>query len=106
MTRGEYEACALFIRSTFTFEGSLTRSEWGKRFGFVILLKIAAFLLLRGFAGLALLPLMIFGFGLHVRRMRDIGWSPWWLVLFPVFSLIFLVLLAVVPGEAKKERYA
>lgn len=104
MTRGEYEACVLFTRSTFTFEGSLTRSEWVKRLGLIILLKTAAFLLLRGFAGLALLPLMIFGFGLHVRRMRDIGWSPWWLVLFPVFSLVFLALLAVVPGEAGARR--
>ena len=52
-----------------------------------------------GLLGLMLYGLHIYGwFGLQVRRMRDLGWSTNWLILYPFFGLIMIVLFLLKSG--------
>jgi hypothetical protein len=50
------------------------------------------------------LPFLWAGVVLTLRRLRDIGWRPWWVALFfvPVVKLVFFALLCVIPSRDEK----
>jgi uncharacterized membrane protein YhaH (DUF805 family) len=52
------------------------------------------------------LPFLWAGVVLTLRRLRDIGWRPWWVALFfvPVIKLVFFALLCVLPSREEKLR--
>src|SRR5215813_10527722 len=45
------------------------------------------------------LPFLWAGVVLTMRRLRAVGWRPWWVALFfvPVLKLVFFALLCVMP---------
>jgi len=49
------------------------------------------------------LPFLWAGVVLTLRRLRSLGWQPWWVLMFlvPVLKLIFFALLCVLPARAK-----
>ncbi len=61
-------------------------------------------LVLISLAGIAL---TVVGFQIGARRLHDIGWSGWWLLLtlVPYLGGLFAVVLMAVPGTAMANRY-
>jgi uncharacterized membrane protein YhaH (DUF805 family) len=51
------------------------------------------------------LPFIWAGIILTLRRLRSLGWRPWWLLLFfvPAIKLIFFALLCVLPGRTPPD---
>jgi len=50
------------------------------------------------------LPFLWAGVVLTLRRLRDIGWRPWWVALFfvPVLKLVFFAYLCVMPSHQRR----
>lgn len=105
-----------FLDELYSFDGKIGRVFYVTRLLTLLFVMIPLSLLLVSFfayfKSLALLG-MLFGFmlyglhiygmfGLHARRMKDIGWNPAWLWLWPFLGLFLLVLLLLKPG--KKEE--
>lgn len=53
------------------------------------------------------LPFLWAGVVLTLRRLRDIGWQPWWVALFfvPMLKLIFFALLCLVPSRGRQTVF-
>ena len=53
------------------------------------------------------LPFLWAGVALTLRRLRSLGWQPWWVLFFvvPVLKLIFFGLLCVLPPREKSEPH-
>ncbi len=96
------------------FEGRIGRKHYffGMLFIFLIFLSIEAISFhtgveldfLRIIIGIVVLP---FSFGLGIRRLHDLGYSGWLLlVLFiPVINIIFGLYMIFVPGKEAGEKY-
>ena len=54
----------------------------------------------------AALPFMWSGVVLTLRRLRSLGWQPWWILFFfvPVLKLFFFTLLCLLPSRAETEK--
>ncbi len=54
----------------------------------------------------ASLPFIWAGAVLTLRRLRSLGWSPWWLLLFfvPLVKLIFFALLCLLTSSSETEK--
>ena len=52
------------------------------------------------------LPFMWAGVVLTLRRLRSLGWQPWWVLLFfiPVLKLIFFAILCLLPSPAEGQK--
>jgi uncharacterized membrane protein YhaH (DUF805 family) len=55
----------------------------------------------------AIVAMMVFGIQIGVRRLHDIGWSGWLLLvnLVPVVGSVFSIIMLVVPGSAGVNRF-
>jgi uncharacterized membrane protein YhaH (DUF805 family) len=55
----------------------------------------------------AALPFLWAGVVLTLRRLRSLGWKPWWVLLFfvPVLKLIFFALLSLLPSRVTPGAY-
>ena len=51
------------------------------------------------------LPFMWSGVVLTLRRLRSLGWQPWWVLFFfvPVLKLAFFALLCLLPSQAESQ---
>jgi uncharacterized membrane protein YhaH (DUF805 family) len=51
-------------------------------------------------------PFVLVGCWLTLKRLRDLQWSPFWVLLFfvPGINLLFFLLLCAVPGKAKEAE--
>ena len=105
------------LREAFTYEGRLTRSAWLKNLAVVTVLFVACVTatILVGVVGdappgLVLLLLWVVhtaaALGAHARRLRDIGISGWWLLLWPIGWWVLLPVMAFVPGRPWLCRWA
>lgn len=56
----------------------------------------------------AALPFMWSGVVLTLRRLRSLGWQPWWVLLFfvPVLKLFFFLLLCLLPSRTRMKEPA
>jgi uncharacterized membrane protein YhaH (DUF805 family) len=54
----------------------------------------------------ASLPFLWAGIVLTLRRLRSLGWRPWWMLLFfvPVLKLFFFALLCLLPSRAESGK--
>ena len=104
-----------FLDGLYSFKGKIGRKFYATRMlALVLITSLSLFLLSAlssslsyfsgffGLLGLILYCLHIYGlFGLQARRIRDLGWSPYWLILFPWFGLIMIILFLLKSGENK-----
>lgn len=90
----------------FSFNGVATRSEY-----WVMILIVAAIGIIVGSTeSVALMilvgiPLVWFQWSTYVRRIRETGNNPWWVLLFllPVVNVIALIVFGVMkPAETKE----
>ena len=101
-----------FLDELYSFNGKIGRKFYATRMLALVIITPLSFFLLGvlssalsyfsgffGLLGLMLYGLHIYGlFGLQVRRMRDLGWSTNWLILYPFFGLIMIVLFLLKSG--------
>jgi uncharacterized membrane protein YhaH (DUF805 family) len=54
----------------------------------------------------ASLPFLWTGVVLTLRRLRSLGWQPWWVLFFfaPVLKLFFFALLCLLPSRAETQK--
>jgi uncharacterized membrane protein YhaH (DUF805 family) len=54
----------------------------------------------------ASLPFLWAGIALTLRRLRSLGWKPWWVLFFfvPVLKLFFFALLCLLPSRREAEK--
>lgn len=54
-----------------------------------------------------ILPLSLFAMSLTVRRLHDVGWSGYWVLLhmIPYVEVVQILLLMAIPGQTAKNRY-
>jgi uncharacterized membrane protein YhaH (DUF805 family) len=54
----------------------------------------------------ASLPFLWTGVALTLRRLRSLGWQPWWMLLFfvPVLKLFFFALLCLLPSRKEAQQ--
>ncbi len=96
------------------FEGRIIRRHYffGLLFIFLIFLSIEAvsfhtgmeLIFLTIILGIVALP---FSFGLGVRRLHDLGYSGWLLLILfiPVINIIFGLYMLFAPGKEAGEKY-
>ena len=104
MTFGQ--SIATCFRKYATFTGTASRSEfwWFQLFQIIVTVGtgIIDTAILQPLAGLALvLPCLAVG----SRRLRDVGRSPWWLLLYiTIVGALVLIYWWVQPGRSVDER--
>ena len=83
-------------RKSFTLEGRASRSEfWGFQLFYCLFLVVGFFF----FTGVVLAAFFILSlpamFSIQVRRLHDVDWSGWWLLLslIPTLGTIFLLIV-------------
>lgn len=88
----------------WTLAGSIAAiPAWGVGAAAMTLSDSLGFLML----GAAAIGLIIFNILVSVKRLHDIGWSGWLLLLHlvPVVNVIFPLLIILIPGTAGANRY-
>ena len=90
------------------FSGKATRTQFWLfvLFNFLVFLVLSIIFGFFGKAGqigyfLCELAILLPSFGIAARRLRDGGFSPWWLLigLIPVIGWIFLLVLYLLPSK-------
>ncbi|UWQ19155.1 DUF805 domain-containing protein [Jannaschia sp. M317] len=101
------------LRGYLDFSGRATRAEYWWFQAFLLLLTFGALVLgsLSETAGgwmfiLVIAAFMVPTLAVAVRRLHDIGWSGWWLLLtFLPFGQLAIMIMSVLPGQATENRW-
>jgi uncharacterized membrane protein YhaH (DUF805 family) len=64
-----------------------------------------AFDVVSGIILMIFLGLVILKIGVHIRRLHDINMSGWWYLLFFWFGILFALILGLIPGTKRKNRF-
>ena len=107
------QSVATCLRKYATFEGRASRSEYWWFQLLLFLLSVAGSLLgtfaetLGGLVLLAVvLGLFVPNLAVTVRRMHDVGWSGWWLLLIWVpFGVLAFYAIMFWPGRLGANRF-
>lgn len=97
-------------RDYWKFNGKIAREPYWM-FMLIFFVGSLCVALIAGFLGLYFLNamytlfLMIPVIGMTVRRLRDVGFSAWWILLglFPVLGEMIVLLMCVFPGGYKRQ---
>ena len=97
-----------FLDGLYSFKGKIGRKFYATRMLALILITSLSFFLVGalsyfsgffGLLGIVVYSVHVYGlFGLQARRARDLGWSPYWLILFPWLGLIMIILFLLISG--------
>lgn len=102
-----FDAIKICITKYADVKGRASRSEfwWFSLFSFLV--WWAMFLPVIGFVfALANIILLIPKVTVSTRRLHDVGWSGWWLLIaLTIVGILFLLVLWCLPGKEEATKY-